>query len=65
MMSGRGLGHTGTLDKLEAISGYNVFPNKARADEILKECGFVMMGQTDSIVPADKLLCIKGCDGDG
>ncbi len=57
MMSGRGLGHTGgTLDKLESIPGYQIRLDIKRIKEILKSCGFVMMGQTDSIVPADKKL---------
>lgn len=57
MMSGRGLGHTGgTLDKFESIPGYNVFPSEESIMKIMKECSFVMMGQTDDVVPADKKL---------
>lgn len=57
MMSGRGLGHTGgTLDKLESIPGYRVFLEKNEIDNILNKVGFVMMGQTEKIVPADKKL---------
>ncbi len=56
-MCGRGLGHTGgTLDKLESIEGYDVFPDEKKVIEILKKCRFVFMGQTDDIVPADKKL---------
>src|SRR4051812_14067048 len=57
MISGRGLGHTGgTLDKLEAIPGFNVnlAPDKMR--EVLRKCGMVLVGQTDQIVPADKKM---------
>ena len=57
MISGRGLGHTGgTLDKLEAIPGFNV--NLALPDflRVLRECGCAMIGQTAEIAPADKKL---------
>jgi pyrimidine-nucleoside phosphorylase len=57
MMSGRALGHTGgTLDKLEAIPGYRTDLSEKRFAEILKECGFAMTGQSDRVVPADRLL---------
>nr|MBA3786117.1 thymidine phosphorylase [Acidobacteriota bacterium] len=57
MISGRGLGHTGgTLDKLEAISGYNVNLSTEEFKETLKTCGFAMSGQTAKIAPADKKL---------
>jgi pyrimidine-nucleoside phosphorylase len=55
MLSGRGLGHTGgTLDKLEAIPGLDVFLAADRIRNVLAECGMVICGQTDNIVPADK-----------
>ncbi len=55
MISGRGLGHTGgTLDKLESIPGYNVFPNDELFKKIVKECGVAIIGQTNSLAPADK-----------
>ena len=57
MISGRGLGHTGgTLDKLEAIPGFNV--NLAVADfrRVLATCGCAMIGQTAEIAPADRKL---------
>jgi pyrimidine-nucleoside phosphorylase len=57
MISGRGLGHTGgTLDKLEAIPGFNV--NLAVSDfrRVLDACGCAMIGQTAEIAPADKKL---------
>ncbi len=57
MISGRGLGHTGgTLDKLEAISGYNINLSTEEFKETLKTCGFAMSGQTAKIAPADKKL---------
>jgi pyrimidine-nucleoside phosphorylase len=57
MISGRGLGHTGgTLDKLEAIPGYNVKLTTDEFRDIIKKCGFAMAGQTADIAPADKKL---------
>jgi pyrimidine-nucleoside phosphorylase len=39
MISGRGLGHTGgTLDKLEAIPGFNVNLTLTEFRRVLKEC---------------------------
>lgn len=55
MISGRGLGHTGgTLDRLEAIPGYNVSLKKDEFRRIIKRCGFAMAGQTADIAPADR-----------
>lgn len=57
MISGRGLGHTGgTLDKLEAIAGYNVNLSTEKFHEIIEKCGFAMTGQTAKIAPADKKI---------
>jgi pyrimidine-nucleoside phosphorylase len=57
MISGRGLGHTGgTLDKLEAIPGFNVNLPVARFREVLETCGCSMIGQTAEIAPADRKL---------
>ena len=57
MLSGRGLGHTGgTLDKLEAIPGMNVFLSPSSFRSVLAATGMVICGQTDNIVPADKKL---------
>ena len=56
-MSGRGLGHTGgTLDKLEAIPGFNINIGGRDFIEILKKSNIAVIGQTENIVPADKLL---------
>ncbi len=57
MISGRGLGHTGgTLDKLEAIPGFNVNLSVAEFRRVLKACGCAMIGQTAEIAPADRKL---------
>ena len=57
MISGRGLGHTGgTLDKLEAIPGYDIFPSTARFRDIVGEIGCAIIGQTGDIAPGDKRL---------
>jgi len=55
MISGRGLGHTGgTLDKLEAIPGFDIFPSDDRFRQIIKQVGVAIIGQTNSLAPADK-----------
>ena len=57
MMSGRALGHTGgTLDKLEAIPGFNVNLNIKQFIKILKKNKFAMIGQTKEIAPVDKKM---------
>ncbi len=57
MISGRGLGHTGgTLDKLEAIPGFNVNLSVERFRHVLEACGCAMVGQTAEIAPADRKL---------
>ena len=57
MISGRGLGHTGgTLDKLEAIPGFNVNLSLAEFHHVLAECGMGLIGQTKEIAPADKKI---------
>lgn len=56
-MSGRGLGHTGgTLDKLEAIPGFNVFVRKEDFIQQVNKIKLCICGQTANIAPADKLL---------
>lgn len=56
-MSGRGLGHTGgTLDKLEAIDGFNINISDKQASDIINENNFIICGQTLNLVPADKKL---------
>jgi len=57
MMSGRGLGHTGgTLDKLEAMKGFNVRLTPEQIINQLRATGFSMFGQTSQLAPADKKL---------
>src|SRR5258706_2746049 len=57
MISGRGLGHTGgTLDKLEAIPGFNVNLPVPKFRSVLDACGCAMIGQTAEIAPADRKL---------
>ena len=57
MISGRGLGHTGgTLDKLEAIPGYNTKPSIDIFKKVVKNVGCAIIGQTSNLAPADKKL---------
>src|SRR5215472_1128096 len=57
MISGRGLGHTGgTLDKLEAIPGFNVNLTLPQFRSTLEKVGCAMIGQTAEIAPADKKI---------
>jgi len=56
-MSGRGLGHTGgTLDKLESIPGFRVELSTAELISQVRAIGLAIVGQSDDLVPADKLL---------
>jgi pyrimidine-nucleoside phosphorylase len=56
-MSGRGLGHTGgTLDKLEAISGFNIDLEISNFIKQVQDIGIAMCGQTPNLVPADKKI---------
>jgi len=57
MIAGRGLGHTGgTLDKLEAIPGFEVRLDEHRFRSIVDAVGVVIAGQSAAIAPADKRL---------
>jgi len=57
MVSGRGLGHTGgTLDKLEALSGYQVNPPRAQLLATLRAAGCAIVGAGADLAPADKRL---------
>jgi pyrimidine-nucleoside phosphorylase len=56
-MSGRGLGHTGgTLDKLESIPGLSTSIDMERFGQIVSKHGLSIIGQTNELVPADKML---------
>ena len=56
-MSGRGLGFTGgTIDKLEAIPGYNTSVSIDNFKEYVRKIGISMIGQTMNLAPADKKL---------
>ena len=56
-MSGRGLGHTGgTVDKLEAIPGFQIALSTEDFFDIVKENGIAVVGQTGNMVPADKKI---------
>ncbi len=57
MMSGRGLGHTGgTLDKLESIPGFRTRLSKEEFLAVISKVGCAIVGQTDTIAPADKKM---------
>lgn len=61
MISGRALGHTGgTLDKLESIPGLRTDLSIAEFKDALARTGFAVIGQSDSITPADgKLYALR------
>lgn len=57
MISGRGLGHTGgTLDKLESIPGFTTTLETSESTRILDELNLFMVGQSETLVPADRRL---------
>ena len=64
-MSGRGLGVSGgTLDKLEAIAGYDVNLSDEAFRRIARETGIVLAGQSKSLAPADgKLYALRDVTG--
>ncbi len=56
-MSGRGLGHTGgTIDKLEAIDGFNTTLSSDDFIKQVNDIGVAIIGQSANITPADKKL---------
>jgi thymidine phosphorylase len=56
-LSGRGLGHTGgTLDKLEAISGWRARLDNDEVRHILATVGGVICAASDGLAPADRKL---------
>lgn len=57
MISGRGLGHTGgTLDKLDAISGYKTDVSVEKIRAVTTNVGCAIVSATGEIAPADKRL---------
>jgi pyrimidine-nucleoside phosphorylase len=57
MIAGRGLGHTGgTLDKLEAIPGYETRLSEKAFERVVARVGCSIIGQTERIAPADRRL---------
>jgi pyrimidine-nucleoside phosphorylase len=57
MISGRSLGHTGgTLDKLEAIPGFNVSLPLRAFERVVERDGLALIGQTQDLAPADRKL---------
>jgi thymidine phosphorylase len=57
MISGRGLGHTGgTLDKLEALPGYNVNPSRGVLLTTLRQAGCAIVSASEKLAPADRRL---------
>ena len=56
-MSGRGLGFTGgTVDKMESIPGFRTALEQAEFEEIVKNTGMSVIGQSAHIAAADKKL---------
>jgi thymidine phosphorylase len=56
-LSGRGLGHTGgTLDKLEAIPGWQATLTTERMVAQLRDVGVVICAASDTLCPADRKL---------
>ena len=57
MASGRGLAHTGgTLDKLEAITGYSVVPDPATLRSTVASAGCAIVGASSTWAPADQRI---------
>ncbi|WP_246942367.1 pyrimidine-nucleoside phosphorylase [Bacillus pinisoli] len=56
-MSGRGLGHTGgTIDKLEAVEGFNVEITNEQFVSLVNQHKLAVIGQSGNLTPADKKL---------
>lgn len=57
MISGRGLGHTGgTLDKLDAIPGYETRLSERAFEQVVRRVGCSIIGQSERLVPADRRM---------
>ncbi|GEK90507.1 pyrimidine-nucleoside phosphorylase [Alkalibacterium kapii] len=56
-MSGRGLGHTGgTIDKLEAVPGFNVEVTQEKFVDLVNKNKVAVVGQSGNLTPADKKM---------
>jgi pyrimidine-nucleoside phosphorylase len=56
-LAGRALGHTGgTIDKLEAIPGFNATLSIEQFTQQVERVGCAIAAQSDAIVPADKRI---------
>lgn len=57
MIAGRGLAHTGgTIDKLEAIPGYQTGVSVAHFQRVVEQQGFAIVRQTEDLAPADRRM---------
>jgi pyrimidine-nucleoside phosphorylase len=57
MMAGRGLGHSqGTLDKLDAVPGWDSTRDRGETLKLIDDCGAAIIAQTEEIAPADRTL---------
>ena len=57
MLSGRGLGHTGgTLDKMDAIPGYQSQPDVTLFRKTVRSAGCAIIGATPDLAPADRAM---------
>ena len=57
MISGRGLGHTGgTLDKLDSIPGYQTNVSVDKFQQVVRDVGVAIIGQTNDLAPADRSM---------
>ena len=57
MIAGRGLAHTGgTIDKLEAIPGYQTGVSITHFQRVVETHGFSIVRQTDELAPADRRM---------
>jgi thymidine phosphorylase len=57
MISGRGLGHTGgTLDKLQALPGYNINPSRETLLGAMRHAGCAIVSASAELAPADRRL---------
>lgn len=57
MIAGRGLAHTGgTIDKLEAIPGYQTGVSISHFQRVVETHGYSIVRQTDELAPADRRM---------